>query len=74
MEKEESIKHSAHRFLQGTRKSLPLMGERKGPNIIMASDYVGELFELFQVFLSRSIKNGSDNILLGSCENLKLEM
>lgn len=44
MEKEESIKHRAHRFLQGKRKSLPLMGERKGPNIIMASDYFGELF------------------------------
>lgn len=37
MESEESIRHSAHIFLQGERESLPLMEKRKGPNIIMAS-------------------------------------
>lgn len=73
MESEESIRHSAHRFLQGKRVS-PTSGEEERPKYNHGIRLLGRAFLTFPSVPFQIYKNGSDNILLGSCENLKLEM
>lgn len=75
MESEESTRHSAHRFLQGERERVsPTDGKEERPKYNHGIVLLGRAFLTFPSVPFQNYKNGSDNILLGSCEILKLEM